>query len=303
MLEQLIKIMTIFATVYKLKKTNMKKITLFFILMSFCFGFYGHAKVVKRSPKKAEKEIVVKLSDFFKNYATNFVKNHPLDSLLSSCMPKNLISDLERMEEATDCDPILRVQDFSEDLLKSLKVEDCGKDWYKIKYIIRDKDTVNVPLKAVLTKGKLNIIYVTPEWHGNKIGDSLYVCKNIPKNIDCSDGLKFVKSFFEAYAFEYCRMPEDLQARLDVLRERYCTNIVLSRIDIASENEGSPLYDLLIGNYDFDALMMKSVTCNHLKDNWYRITYSYMDSPVSLDYQIEKQGKNFVITDVKIAED
>ncbi|MDR3365398.1 MAG: YbjP/YqhG family protein [Prevotellaceae bacterium] len=146
-----------------------------------------------------EQEAIHAIKDFYTSYASNIISEIASNDLLvQRFLTKRLIEKVDRMRAATGADPIIRAQDFREDVIETLQVKHLAGNWYMVSYDwVEDKkvDNVSIPLRIVKTDGGYRIDYITPEWNASLYGDSL-LCDHLePQEIDTSTPLIFFKNF------------------------------------------------------------------------------------------------------------
>lgn len=116
------------------------------------------------------------IKNFYVQYMTNSENNWKAnETLCDSILAPDVIEKLQEGIEEPDADYIIRAQDVCEYGIKSLTVEPLSeKDWYMVRYKWdAESEYIEIPLKAVVSDGKLKILYITPLRLGNRYGDAL----------------------------------------------------------------------------------------------------------------------------------
>lgn len=220
------------------------------------------------------------IKHFYSNYISYLIEGKTEDviSLRNTNLSPACREKLARVTAITNCDPILRAQDVSSDMLESLYVEDLGKDWFLVSYYWNksQKSSLTViPLKAVRDKGKMLIVYITPAWNHNLSGD--HTIQKIDKeNIKHDTAQAFLKSFYSQYLSVYCDMRENVFGRLESLRFQYCTEYALNNFNLKRaeyQEDGEIEYDALIDNFDFDVNWYDNLVINKKNEGTYRVNY------------------------------
>ncbi|KAA6335629.1 hypothetical protein EZS27_016150 [termite gut metagenome] len=245
------------------------------------------------------------IKDFYVAYTTNFLSdNSSNDSLMEKYLTQRLIAKVDRMSAATDSDPIIRAQDFREDLIETLSVNHLDKNWYMVGYtwvFAGTANYTNIPVRVNKTEGRYMIDYITPAWNGSLYGDRLLFDNPVQQPIDTSSPLSFLKTFYAAYTMEYCGMSEELIPQLAALRAKYLTPNALAQFE-AKANEykldGEMGYDLLIDYFDFDRLWLSSMTYTQLDKDTYQVCYTRWE-PLTIVLKVTKQGKEYRIDSIK----
>lgn len=240
---------------------------------------------------------------FYSAYMHNMLQDDSKnEALCETFLTEGLAEKLHRVGNATGSDPILRAQDMNEDAIETLTVQALGGDWYRVSYLWKKGDEstrTEIPLKAQETGGRCRITYITPIWHGARYGDELLAAGDgAATDIDQTSGASFLKSFYDAYTALYCRMPEDLHAKLASLRSRFLSQQALEQFrDAESENEKDGLdgYDLLIGNFDFDCLWRRSLHVEPLAADDYRVSYENGVRVCETTVSVKRRDGGYVI--------
>ena len=108
-----------------------------------------------------EKDAINLIKEFYKVC----LAEHPSRSLesVNIKLTKGLIEKLDRVRTATGCDPIIRAQDVSDDVLETLTVKHLNGNWYMVSYTwgkgSEFESTQNIPLRVAKIDGQYMIDY------------------------------------------------------------------------------------------------------------------------------------------------
>jgi hypothetical protein len=257
-----------------------------------------------------EQEIIQAIRDFYVAYTTNFISASAVsnDSLVRNFLTKNLIERVDRMRTASGADPIIRAQDFREDIIKTIKVRHLESNWYEVRYDDyspwvadnRDRHTA-IPLRVTKMEGHYMINYITPHWNGALYGDSLLYDYPERQEVDASTPMSLLKTFYMAYTTAYCSLPENLNRQLATLRTGYLTPNALAQFESAGNEymlDGEENYDLLIDGFDFDRLWIPSIKFTQLDGDIYQLCYIKYNTPYTLELKIIRQDKEYRIDSI-----
>lgn len=265
------------------------------------YGQSVNSGVHSMSAGQCQGKEVRMIGDFYTSYGMNIADSADgrNDTLVRRSLTPGLIARMKRVASATNCDPIIRAQDFDKAAAKTFEVKHLENNWYMVSYAFGSAERTNIPLRLAETDGRLLIDYITPEWHGLLYGDSLLWDAEHRMAVDYSTPLSFVETFYAAYVQEYCSMPADLSSRLGALRLKHCTQNALEQIRLANENDDFPGYDLLIDYFDFDRLWVRSMTCVPIAADSFRVTYTCWKNVVKTVYVgIVKKERAYLIDKV-----
>lgn len=247
-----------------------------------------------------EKDAINLIKEFYKVC----LAEHPSKSLesVNIKLTKGLIEKLNRVGTATDCDPIIRAQDVSDDTLETLTVKHLNDNWYMVSYTWGKggefESTQNIPLRVTKIDGQYMIDYITPIWNDSLYGDSLLCDNPVIPAINTSEPLSFLKTFYDAYTLKYCSMPEGLASQLASLRTEYLTPNALKQFE-AEEKEylkdGEQGYDLLILDFDFDNLWRPLLKITSINEDTYQVNLS---KNKILRIKVVKQGQEYRIDSI-----
>lgn len=247
-----------------------------------------------------EQKAIDLIKDFYKVCLAEH-PSKPLDSV-NIKLTKGLVEKLNKVRTATDCDPIIRAQDTSDDVLETLTVKHLSGNWYMVSYTWGKggefESTQNIPVRVARIDGQYMIDYITPVYYDSLYGDSL-VCDNpVIPTINASEPLSFVKTFYDAYTLKYSSIPEGLAGQLAALRKEYLTDNALKQFEVAEKEamiDGERGYDLLICDFDFENLWRPSIKVVPLNKDTYEV--SYMKNK-TIKLKVIKQGQSYRIDSI-----
>ena len=257
-------------------------------------------------------ESIDMLKTFYVTYTTYWLSpssEKKSDSLVRKYLTKNLIEKVDRMGKTTGSVPIVRAQDFREDVIKTISVNHLSDNWYMVGYTwtaFNGTTQTNIPVRVTKINNQYMIDYITPEWNDILYGDNLLFDKPEPQIIDASTPISLLKTFYTAYTMEYCSMPLNLTSKLQTLRNKYLTANAFAQFNEgAKEYERDSFfdYDLLIDNFDFDRLWIPSIKYTQLNENTYQMSYTYGypttgDFTRKINLKIIKQGNEYRIDSI-----
>ncbi len=261
------------------------------------------AEAIKRSE---DAQVIKTIKDFYLSYTDDHLSRSSIDSLIEKHLTKALIAKVRRVSRCSGADAILRAQDYSDESRKTYSVKHLDGNWYMFSYFfVYNEDTthIHIPLRIAKTNNQYRIDYITPYWNESMYGDHLLINNPTPKPVDASDPLSLLNTFYAAYTQEYCSMPEDLDKRLQKLREEYCTKNALEQFEKAAkyseEWDGMPGYDLLIANFDFDNLWIPSITFTHRNGEEYTLSYKKEEAETTtIRLHVTKEGEAYRISSI-----
>ncbi len=242
--------------------------------------------------------------EFYTAYTSTFsngASRQTIDSLKVRYLTQRLIEKVNRMVAETDADPIIRAQDFSERLAKTLTYTILCDDWCQVQYIGSNKDTVKIPLKVVTIGDKQQIDYITPSWNGDAYGEILLSSEEKPalKLPNNATALATLKHFYAAYTTEYYTMPENLNERLEALKMKYCTKRLRASIkSIKAAATDEPYYDPLILACDFDKDWAETLTIQPKGKNRFSVRYKGNGGTKNFQVVLEKVGKKYLLDEI-----
>ncbi len=260
-------------------------------------------KTVVTANTVADQNAVRVIEDFYKEYIKALLQpDHLLADLpVKKYFTKGLIEKVKRLGIATGTDPIIRAQDVNGHMLKTIKAKNLENNWYMVEYDwypSGDRGHQEIPLRVTHANGHYMIDYITPIWSGSSYGNRLLLNNFSKQPIDTSSPMSLLKTFYTAYAAEYCSMPESLVPRLEALRKLHLTPNALAQFEQSANEhklDSEFNYDLLIDGFDFDCLWIPSLTFKQIDGNTtYQMRYK-KSSVVTLEvigyngeYKIDK---------------
>jgi|GEM_PF-805491 len=251
-----------------------------------------------------EQEAENLISKFYKAYISKR-SSFARDELKKKYLTERLIEKLDRVGAETDADPVIRAQDTTDDMVKSLSVKHIEGDWYMVSYTTskgtKFERSENIPIKVIRSGNGYMVDYITPSWNTmNDGGTMLEESTSLP--INTSSPYSFLDSFYRVYTLMYATMPDGLTARLATLRAKYLTPKALSQFKEVEKtrksSEGSPNYDMLINGFDYDPNWRLIVVHNSLKDGVFKCIYKRnpkSDKFYSFGVKVVKQGTSYMI--------
>lgn len=243
------------------------------------------------------------IKTFYTAYITNVLhESSKNDSLCKTYMTKAMQAKRHRQSLAINADPVIRAQDTNTDAIKTLKVQHLTHNWYMVSYLWNLHDstsTIQIPIQVAPTKGRYLIAYITPTWSGTQYGDQLLsTALQAPQAIKQSSEQAFLESFYKTYTSIYCTMPIDLEERLATLRTQHLSPRALTQFDHASSEYLKDYldgYDLLIHDFDFDAMWYTTIQCTPSRSHTYQITYTAGDIHRKVTVSLTKRGTEYEI--------
>ncbi|MGL4993248.1 MAG: hypothetical protein ACRC6R_03805, partial [Bacteroidales bacterium] len=227
--------------------------------------------------------------------------------LLREHINSGLAKRMDRISYATGSDPIIRAQDISDDGKETLRVDELGDDWYMVSYLWNKSDSsslVSIPLKSKLSDGQCKISYITPIWLGTEYGDNILVdLSDSIGNVDQSNGeLQFLREFYREYLSIYCSITPELESKLSTLKKEYLSDNAIEQIK-REENDriidGSPGYDPLIKNFDFDSQWCNSVKFEELPNGNYSMRYVVGRRTLKVTLSISYEDGTYTIDSIQ----
>ena len=230
------------------------------------------------------------LKSFYTQYITNIVENNDKanNALKEKLFLPVLIGEVQEMDERSGSDNVIRAQDASKEMLKTLAVTSLGNGWYMVSCKTAWSNT-EIPVKVIHQNGKPLIEYIIPEAMGSKYGDE-YINRNVNVS-DVSKGVKTLQSFY----FQYIKNLLDNKDKANVpLRNECIAPELLERIPALNKRSG---FDLIINGQDVNKEMLNSLKVESLeKPDWYMVTYSWngMDK-TAIVVKLENIGNKLMI--------
>jgi hypothetical protein len=261
-------------------------------------------KILETGDLVPEQEAENLISKFYKAYISES-GSLTGDELKKKYLTKRLIEKLDRVRAETDADAIIRAQDTTDDMVKSLSVKRIEGDWYMVSYTsgkgTKFEKHEEIPMKVIRSGNGYMIDYITPSWNTIRYGGTmLEESTSLP--INTSSPYAFLDSFYRVYTLMYATMPDGLTARLATLRAKYLTPKALLQFKEVEKkvksSEGSPNYDMLIDGFDYDPGWELTVVRNSLKDGVLKCIYKRNPKSEkfnSFRVKVVKQGTNYMI--------
>lgn len=146
-------------------------------------------------------EAVQMLNSFYSRYITNLLENKDEANLAlkQRYFLPGVMEQVEEMIAQSDADGVLRAQDVSEQMQKSLQIFPLGNQWFMVTYSWDEQSgkKVEIPVKVSNETGKYLIKYIVPDTKGEEYGDQLLSDKKesgiaVPVNVQ-----KLKKAFSE----------------------------------------------------------------------------------------------------------
>lgn len=199
------------------------------------------------------------------------------DSLEKSMLTPYMIEKVHRMSYMMDAYAILRAQDYTDEMLQSLQVEYIEDRWFRVTYkhsLEKKSEKFDIPLRM---NDHYMIDFITPPWNeSTAYGDLLFFDDYPEIEIDDRHAERFLRTFYAAYTSRYVTLCDGLQSLLSEMRKQYGTDEFLAQwreAESDSRNDGTPFYDILIADYDFDKRWIASLQVEYVGDGIYRVGY------------------------------
>lgn len=243
----------------------------FFWIILFLFSFASpSAFAQKKGPDSAGIQSCIE--SFYKAYMSDSLSRKEQDSLTRRMLTPEAYEKVKRAARATDCDQIIRAQDYTDYGKSTVKCHHLGANWYEVSYLFDpNQDSVFIPLRVASGMHRHpRIDYIVPEWGGRQWGDAMF---NVPK-VDVErdkDVLTFVSTFYKRYVYSYATNSASIDADRKKLCKQFCTPALCDSIEQARVNrrddDGLDGFDAIINDYDFDALWFNELTFSTIDEN------------------------------------
>ncbi len=200
-----------------------------------------------------------RIVSLYKAYMSDSLSWKEQDSLTRQMLTPEAYEKVKRATRATDCDQIVRAQDYSDYGRNTVKCHHLGADWYEVSYqFAPNEEPVFIPLRVESGMGSHpRIDYIVPEWGGRQWGDAMF---DVPK-VEVERGkdvLTFVSTFYKRYVYSYVTNSATIDTDRKELCKQFCTQTLCDSIEQARVNhgidDGLDGFDTVINDYDFDAL-------------------------------------------------
>lgn len=253
-----------------------------------------------------KQEAVNMVKGFYQTYMINGAssdlrKSHDTEKMLEEkYFTKRLIEKNRRMVFSSGGNPVVRAQDYDEGADKTVDVKYLGDGWCMVSYGWDKR--INIPVKVIRSNGQIMIDYITPDRYNDAYGDSL-LCDNLKTpEINFSDPLSFLKSFYDVYTLKYSSMPVNLAGQLAKLRAEHLTEKALGQFKqalVEPELDGLVGYDLLIDDFDFDCILRPTIKIVLLAENTYQMSYTIGDWTYAVNLKVVKKDNRYWIDSIE----
>mgnify|MGYP000105602849 CR=1 FL=1 len=274
--------------------------SLFALFVFLLLPFVANAETLMAPDK--EGEVISWLTQQYKEYWLN-EDIHRTETMNEKYLTPAMLAKVYRASNVVDANLMTRSQDVTSYAARSVSCRHLDGDWYAVSWRFSpDGSLTDIPVRVTGTQGNFRIAYVTPFWGGTKYGDSLFEISRQPVDQE-STAEHFVRSFYERYLSVYILMPDTLEQELSHLRSAYCAEPVLQAFDkkrkIMQRMDGTPSYDLLVGESDFDAFWKESFKIRPMDDRNFEVSYAIFQDgrapEVRFRVQVGQQGGKYLI--------
>ena len=204
------------------------------------------------------------------------------DSLEKHYLTKVMQDRVKRIwdEGMGDYVPLTIAQEYSEGMLRTLRVEPMGKRWYRVRYWwkeeeVADGSPVEIAIHLTPERGERpRIDYFTPPYEEPKYGDSVFFEQPPHVEISQASPEEFLRTFYQAYTSGYCSLQTAPEAYADSLRALYLTENAQEQWRQAPEAPMSDLfegYDLLLDGYYFERAWQQGLRLVRQDELTYRL--------------------------------
>lgn len=249
--------------------------------------------------------VVSWLTQQYKEYWLN-EDIHRTEAMNEKYLTPAMLAKVYRASNVADANVMTRSQDVTSYAAQSVSSRHLGGDWYAVSWRFSPNDSLtDIPVRVVGTEGNYHISYVTPFWGGTKYGDSLFDVSRQPVDQN-GTAEQFVRSFYDRYLSAYVLMPDTLEQELSHLRSAYCAAPVLQAFAkkraVMQRTDGTPSYDLLVGESDFDAFWKESFKIRPVDDRNFEVSYDIFQDgrapEVCFRVQVGQRGGKYLIEKV-----
>ena len=215
---------------------------------------------------------------FYKAYMSDSLSWEEQDSLTRQMLTPEAYEKVKRATRATDCNQILRAQDYSDYGRSTVKCRHLGADWYEVSYqFAPNEEPVFIPLRVESGASRHpRIDYIVPEWGGRQWGDAMFDVPKVEIERD-KDVLTFVSTFYKRYVYSYATNSLTLDADRKELCKRFCTQALRDSIEQARVNhgidDGIDGFDAIVNDYDFDALWFAELDFSAIDNHQVRVSF------------------------------
>lgn len=242
-----------------------------------------NARVKKNKQKVAVAAVQQQTkTDFVRSFYESYLKawnDDKEEAVAKQNMTAAMYENAKRIEKVTEASVVLRAQDITDNMLKSLRVEDAGGNWAKVSYKLfteKGLEVTEIPVEAVKEKGQWKISYIVPEWRNEDAQNNYYLTKPLVTEINYQSEKDFLESFLKMYAGEYCQMQTGLPQKLAQLRNEYCSQDLRTQFDAAAKeyaDDGKEGFDEIIQNFAFDAAWFNTLKIEDKGNGVFAVSY------------------------------
>ena len=218
-----------------------------------------------------------RIVSFYKAYMSDSLSWEEQDLLTRQMLTPEAYEKVKRATRATDCNQILRAQDYSNDGKNTVKCRHLGANWYEVSYqFASNEEPVFIPLRVEYGASHPRIDYIVPEWGGRQWGDAMF---DVPKvEVERGkDALTFVSTFYKRYVYPYATNSSTLDSDRKELCKQFCTQELCDNIEQASVNHGNEDgidgFDVIINDHDFDALWFAELAFSSIDENKVQVSF------------------------------
>ena len=264
------------------KVNYMRKYLIFWtILCSLSFmmcGSFARPSAHAQQEESGSADIPSHIVAFYKAYMSDSLSWKEQDSLTRQMLTPEAYEKVKRASRSTDCDQILRTQDYSDYGRNTVNCRHLGADWYEVSYqFAPNEEPVFIPLRVESGMGSHpRIDYIVPEWGGRQWGDVMFDVPKVDVNRD-KDVLTFVSTFYKRYVYSYATNSSTMDADREQLCKRFCTPALCDSIEQVRVNrrddDGYDGFDAIINDYDFDALWYDELTFSTIDENKVQVSF------------------------------
>lgn len=219
-----------------------------------------------------------RIVSFYKAYMSDSLSWREQDSLTRQMLTPEAYEKVKRATRATDCNQILRAQDYSDYGRSTVKCRHLGADWYEVSYqFAPNEEPIFIPLRVESGASRHpRIDYIVPEWGGRQWGDAMFDVPKVEIERD-KDALTFVSTFYKRYVYPYVTNSSTLDSDRKELCKQFCTQELCDNIEQASVNhdneDGPDGFDGIINDYDFDALWFAELDFSAIDNHQVRVSF------------------------------
>ena len=256
----------------------MKTLFLSLIALSLALTTINGQSIRQASHETVPKEEAIRtIRTFYKMYMSDSMPQEEQTKF----MTEGLMGKMGRVTVSTGAVAVLRAQDTADGMLESLAVRPLQGNWYMVSYTSNPgteyERTENIPVHVRRQGGRCMLDYITPGWHDALYGDSLIGDSLHIPSVRMTSPQEFVRSFYESYTMLYASMPVGLENKLKKVRQEYLTDEALKLFENKRNDNrkryGSPGYDALIDDFDFDNLWRRTLKVVPQENNMFQVTY------------------------------